>query len=223
MFKRLDHIGFDIPLYKKPRQREKLKNDIIDLPNKAIKFYNDNKAFFEFLAKAGVKLSRPLAIAILKAYLTGNPAIILTDEHLRKALKDVGKDALTDFIGKSPYENHPYLPESRGGKPFIKKPPYFFWNYAYEYLGNGTKYDERKALGQTGVNRLDHGAYLHDGIYHEWMGKPLKERKPIIKKADDALMSVAKRQILRPKDIYEFIYSVLTYYAMQFKIDNGIF
>ena len=189
MFKRLDHIGYDIPFYKKPKQQEKFKNDILDLPNKAMKFYNDNRTFFDFLAKAGVKISKPLIIALLKAYLTGNYALIFSDPNLRKALLEVGKDALTDFIGKSPYENHPYLPEKRGGKPFIKKPPYVFWKFAYEYLGNGTKYEERKKLGQTGVNGLDHGAYLHDGIYHDYMSKPLAERKPIIKKADEALMS----------------------------------
>lgn len=55
-------------------------------------------------------------------------------------------DMVSKFISHSPFELH--LP-------------------GYSFLGPGTKFLKREALGQRGINALDNGAYYHDKTYHE--------------------------------------------------------
>ena len=62
-----------------------------------------------------------------------------------------------------------------------------------QYMGPGTKFKEREAKGQRGINALDNAAYYHDAVYDKYPPGP--ERY----KADLEFLAKAKKIAADPK------------------------
>lgn len=61
----------------------------------------------------------------------------------------------------------------------------------YQFCGPGTKYNDRVAAGQTGINSLDNACMKHDAVYnsaHEVTPENRKRRA----EADDQLIAAAQ-------------------------------
>ena len=128
-------------------------------------------------------------------------------------------------ITKSPYELHPYHPD--GSQPLK---PIFGLNYhATHYLGPGTLFKERNAMGQEGISYLDKVAKIHDKIYYE-STRSLEDEKitqeqfnEIRLKADEMLKKEALKSLIHGKVFVDYILAVVVYLAMNFKIMNEIY
>jgi hypothetical protein len=98
--------------------------------------------------------------------------------------KQKGKGVVDDFVANLPVELHllgtihhePYqkddksLTGSKAGKTRIM-----------EYAGPGTRYDQRYAKGERGINNLDHAAMYHDFSY--------KSKDPATRNLADSVLS----------------------------------
>jgi len=51
---------------------------------------------------------------------------------------------------------------------FIKKSPFELHLPGYQFAGPGTKFAERDARGERGINKLDNAAYFHDKVYNQY-------------------------------------------------------
>jgi len=193
---------------------DKITSGIGDYLSSISDTYKTNRVLFKMLSEFGISFGKDLLNQILTSFTTGDYESVLSQDMLDK-LQGHAIKFLNKFITNSPFEFHP--PNSNGTE-LLK--PGIFGNYkAYDYLGPGTQFEKRYyELKQTGINHLDEGAKEHDKAYFESEKLPQEEKDQIRKEADKKLMKKAFDCILKPRSLNEFIFSVLTYIGMRYKI-----
>eukprot|EP00734_Pompholyxophrys_sp_LG126_P000618 Pompholyxophrys_sp_v1_NODE_341_length_713_cov_2.653495.p1 type:complete len:216 gc:universal NODE_341_length_713_cov_2.653495:666-19(-) len=100
---------------------------------------------------------------------------------------------------------------------FIEKSPFEMHLPGYQFAGPGTKFKQREAAGQRGINDLDNGAYWHDKTYEAY-GPGVQRAE-----ADKQLYSVSQKVIGNPQapSMERFWARNVVSPAMQFQMKNN--
>jgi hypothetical protein len=93
----------------------------------------------------------------------------------------------------------------------------------YQFCGPGTKYEERIARGDRGINRLDEACREHDRVYTEYQ-EPSQEGKRKRLESDEVLIRRAKEIRQDPQTAWqERLSSYAVEAGLRFKHVFGVF
>jgi hypothetical protein len=200
------------------KSRDYVKENSIKLTN----YLNQFLSQFKILREWGFNIET--LKRLWQAYSSGDLTSILANPSA--VLMVVAKKFIKLTISKPQFELHPYHPD--GTQPI--KPIFGLQYPAFNYLGPGTEVYERAFVrGQEGINFLDKGAKLHDIVYYETDGaykdgEITKEKQTEMRKEADLLLkNYSLRSLLHSEHFIDYVYSIITYIAMTFKIDNNVY